>query len=279
MADEPISALTQIAAPTGTPPYPTAFTNPSTGAMLELLDTTNTSMASTGTNSRIAPGDLLKGFLAAGSNVTLTETSGIVTVAASGGSPGGSSGQIQTNNGSGGFAALAVPLPASSGGTGLTAPAFATNETIALTGNLFIPVTTLGNLSTDTYITLPNAGTYLIWSNIQVNMYLTGGLAGNVVAASAQLYDSTNSVVVPNTPVNVFILGLQATITVSYLQFQALGTIAPVIYTVTGATNIHIQGCYLSLQESAASNAVTFESGGNAPFFTNGTFLTAMRLY
>ena len=82
MADEPISQLTQIAAP----PFATAFTNPSSGAMLEILDTTNTSMASSGTNSKIAPGDLLKGYLAAGSNVTLTETAGIVTIAASGGS-------------------------------------------------------------------------------------------------------------------------------------------------------------------------------------------------
>ena len=81
MADEPISALAQIAAP----PFATAFTNPSTGAMLEILDTTNTTMASTGTNSKVAPGDLLKGYLAAGSNVTLTETAGIVTIAASGG--------------------------------------------------------------------------------------------------------------------------------------------------------------------------------------------------
>ncbi len=116
MADEPISALTQIAAPTGTPPYPTAFTNPSTGAMLEILDTTNTSMASTGTNSRIPPGHLLMGFLAAGSNVTLTETSGIVTIAASGGGgmsvgsavSGGSNHATLVEDGSGNLAALAI---------------------------------------------------------------------------------------------------------------------------------------------------------------------------
>ena len=120
MPDEPISALVQIAAPTGSPPYPTAFTNPTTGAMLEILDTTNTSMATTGTNSKIAPGDMIKGYLAAGSNITLTETAGVVTVASTASaSPGGSSGQIQTNNGSGGFGALAVPLGVASGGTGL----------------------------------------------------------------------------------------------------------------------------------------------------------------
>ena len=81
MADEPLSALTQISPP----PFTTAFTNPTTGAMLEVLDTTNTTMATTGTNSKIAPGDLIKGYLAAGTNVTLTETSGIVTITAAGG--------------------------------------------------------------------------------------------------------------------------------------------------------------------------------------------------
>src|SRR5208283_5033353 len=82
MADETISQLTQIAAP----PFSSAFTNPSTGAMLEILDTTTLTMASTGTNSKIAPGDLIKGYLAAGANMTLTETAGIVTIASTGGS-------------------------------------------------------------------------------------------------------------------------------------------------------------------------------------------------
>src|SRR5208337_2746970 len=110
MADEPISALTQIAVP----PFSSAFTNPSTGAMLEILDTTNTAMASTGTNSKIAPGDLIKGYLAAGTNVTLTETSGIVTIAASGGMSvgsavsGGSNHATLVEDGSGNLAALGI---------------------------------------------------------------------------------------------------------------------------------------------------------------------------
>ena len=88
MADETISQLTLIATPGAG--YTANFTTnaPSGGALgtggaqLEILDTTSTVMASTGTNSRIFPGDLIKGFTAAGANVTTTLTSGIVTIAA-----------------------------------------------------------------------------------------------------------------------------------------------------------------------------------------------------
>ena len=120
MANTPISGLVKKAAP----PYSPSFVDPDTGAMIEILDTTNVSMAATGTNSRIAPGDLLAGFLVAGANVTITPSLGQVVIAATGGgggggTPGGSTGQIQTNNGAGGFGALPVPLGVDSGGTGL----------------------------------------------------------------------------------------------------------------------------------------------------------------
>ncbi len=77
MADLPISGLTLKSLP-----FASSFTNPATGALLEVLDQPDTTMAATGTNKRVAPGDLIYGFLAAGTNVTLTETSGIVTVGA-----------------------------------------------------------------------------------------------------------------------------------------------------------------------------------------------------
>jgi hypothetical protein len=87
MADETISQLTLIAAPGAG--YSANFTsnNPTGGALgtggaqIEVLDTTSTAMAGTGTNSRAFFGDLVKGFTAAGTNVTLTSTSGIVTIA------------------------------------------------------------------------------------------------------------------------------------------------------------------------------------------------------
>lgn len=323
MADEPISALTQIAAPTGTPPYPTTFTSPTTGAMIEVLDTTNTSMASSGTNSKIAPGDMIKGFLAAGTNVTLTETAGIVTIAASGGgggSPGGSSGQIQTNNGSGGFGALAVPLPVASGGTGDSAltqydvligagtggiqgaapgaagqmltslgasanPAFAppvvTNQVYSEIpdGGFYNVSTSMGNLSTDVSITLPNAGTYMLWANIRCEVVVTASSAiGQNVYLLAQLYDSTNARVVPLSNVVPFLAGMQAVFSGQLVQFQGTATVIPIPYAVTGATTIHIQGLY------AGSATVSTGTGSSGPGFLSNvgqgfTFIQAMQIY
>ncbi len=253
MADEPISSLTLISPP----PFSSSFTNPTTGAMLEILDTTNMSMASTGTNSKIAPGDLLAGYLAAGSNVTLTESSGIVTVNASGGFP------LSTTQ-------VYASVPS---------------------GNTYtIPSGAYGNLGTDVNLTLPTAGTYLIWGNVNANIYVSGGVAGNVAYVNARLYDGTNSVVVFDSnstnitsAVTVFILGLQATVTVAYIQFQATATFAPLIYTVTGSTVIHLQGEYGTLQESGATNSMTFLGSSNAPSFGSGgnssTFVTALRIY
>ena len=138
MPNLPISGLTKKAAP----PYPPAFTNPTTGAMIEILDTTNVSMAATGTNSQIAPGDLLKGFLVAGANVTITESSGLVTISSAGTAPAGTTGQIQTNNGSGGFAALPVPLAVASGGTG--AASLAANAVLLGQGTGAVGVVPIG---------------------------------------------------------------------------------------------------------------------------------------
>jgi len=194
MADEPISQLTQIAAP----PFATACTNPSSGAMLEILDTTNTSMASSGTNSKIAPGDLLKGYLAAGSNVTLTETSGIVTVAASGG---------VTN----------------------------TYETAVMSASTLIPGSTFSSMGIS--VTLPTPGTYML-SGVGRCSFTVNGALGQGVFVVVQLYDTTNSVAVPNSPVLLILADLQVAST--NVQFQQSSTIGPVFYTTTSA-NVVIQ--------------------------------------
>ena len=130
MADEPISALT-------------LFTSYSTADEVEILDVSDTTFASTGTNKRIQFSQLLSmaPFIASGAShlggavpdpgasagtthflredATWAVPPGGGTL---GGTPGGTSGQIQTNNGSGGFGALAVPLPVGSGGTSALTP-------------------------------------------------------------------------------------------------------------------------------------------------------------
>ena len=287
MADEPISALTQIAVP----PFSSAFTNPSTGAMLEILDTTNTTMASSGTNSKIAPGDLIKGYLAAGSNVTLTETSGIVTIAASGGGmtvggavSGGSNHATLVEDGSGNLAALAI------GSTGqiLTvasgAPAWATPPVTNLIyaqipdGSTYNVTTSMGNLSTDVSITLPNAGTYLLWANLRSQLQITTATLGQNAYLIAQLYDSTLSTAVPLSQVVPFLVSAQTAWTSTDLQFQQTATIAPVPYTVSSATVIHIQGTY------GGSSTIKNTGGSGSPGFLSNagqgfTFLYAMQIY
>ena len=249
MADEPISALT-------------LFTSYSTADEVEILDVSDTTFASTGTNKRIpfstlltmagvataagvttvagggtgltavGSADQLLGVahtggaleyktLTAGPNVTITPAAGSITIPASGGgggSPGGSSGQIQTNNGSGGFRALAVPLPVASGGTGLgtlTAHGVMLGEGTGAPG--FATVGTAGRVLTDqgsgadpVFAALPN--------QLTVGNGISGGLNNAVLyengsgklAASANLtFNGTNSLLVsqagssPSSPANI----------------------------------------------------------------------------
>src|SRR5271166_3497951 len=239
MADEPISALTQIAVP----PFSSAFTNPSTGAMLEILDTTNTTMASSGTNSKVAPGDLIKGYLAAGSNVTLTETSGIVTIAASGGGmtvggavSGGSNHATLVEDGSGNLAALAI----GSAGQVITVVAGAPAWANAVTENAqfaglssdynSVPYATPANIGLS--ITLPVAGTYIIIATVRAG--ISGNqstTAGGQVWITGQIYDTTNATVIPYSPAIVAFGAIQTIgLTVS---FQAVSPMGPFLYTPT----------------------------------------------
>ena len=204
MADEPISALTQIAAPTGTPPYATAFTNPSTGAMLEILDTTNTSMASTGTNSRIAPGDMIKGFLNAGTNVTLTETSGVVTIASTGGgSPGGSAGQIQYNNTT--FAGAADWSIGSSGqlvATPISAPS-------AAIGNLWFDSArdTYGFVGGNSAAGQPTYLGGIVWQGLGDPTVFTAATNSNAVASAFSITQAGTSIGSLTFPANSLVAG------------------------------------------------------------------------
>ncbi len=280
MPDEPISALTLIAAPTGTPPYPTAFTNPSTGAMLEILDTTNTSMASTGTNSKIAPGDLLAGFLAAGSNVTLTETSGIVTIAASGGGgmsvgsavSGGSNHATLVEDGSGNLAALAIGstgqvLTVASGAPTWAAPVTATTEVgqlsaiVSLTGSM----TTIGNGLT---VNLPVAGTYLLTGFALVNVFLTG-TANQYGYVNAQLYNTTKPEVVPNSFANLIFAEIATTGT--NIDTQLTAPIGPAIYAVTVPTQIDVQCTYGGTGIGSIPSSIQ-------PLSNGGSVLNAIRI-
>ncbi len=206
MADEPISALTLIAAPTGTPPYPTAFTDPRTGAMLEILDTTNTSMASTGTNSRIPPGHLLMGFLNPGSNVTLSETSGIVTIAASG---------------------------------GVTSTYFSN----IMTGGPYSTSSVTYVNCTNANLTIHTPGTYMLFATVsaQVNWVSTAVLQENV--CYIQIYDSNASAAVPGT-IGILANGSVSQVSgITLFGPATSGTFGPYIVSPSASDTFQLQFC------------------------------------
>ena len=273
MADEPISALIQVSAP----PFSSSFTNPSTGAMLEILDTTNTSMASTGTNSKVAPGDLLKGYLAAGSNITLTETSGIVSIAASGGGgglsvgnavSGGSNHATLVEDGSGNLAALAIGstgqlLTVASGAPAWAAPVTATNITNALAANFTLPST---GTSSGVTLTLTVPGTYLIFASVNANLILSGTV-GQGSGAYAWIEDVTNTVTVAGVVSNVLNGVLPGTVT--SFPFSSNAGLGPFTYTpATFPATINLFGQVNNNSGTINSAVFLGTSGGGSTTMT-----------
>ena len=240
MADEPISQLQLIS----TPPYssnfttnnPTGGTSGTGGAQLEILDTTNQTMASTGTNSRIFPGDLIMGYLAAGSNVTLTETNGIVTIASS--------------------------------AIGLTNVSSQLSSAFSITSQqpTFQTVTGMS-------VVLPVAtpAKYLVSSTVRSGFFLNGAV-GNSVYIVCQLYDTTNSTVIPGSLATTCMDSLQVT-TATNILFEGVGTIGPYPYVpATAPATIVLQAYYYISGGNISSQSILSDSGGG------WTFLNALRI-
>ena len=247
MSDLPLSGLTTL----------TVY---STTDQLEILDVSDTTFALTGTNKKTSLPNLLS-------------LAGI---------PAGSSGQIQINGGSGVFGALAVPLGVSSGGTGLgtlTAHAVMLGEgtstpgfaTIGTAGNVLIdqgsganpifaaiPNATamVSQLSTGAYncttsfanaglsITLPAAGTYLIFGAVRGLVLCQSTAAGPYINLQTRLYDSTNSIVVPNSA--LFICQCVVTAANTNIAFEATSAIPFLLYSPAAPCVIQLQGMYTS---------------------------------
>jgi len=278
VADEPISSLTQISPP----PFATAFTNPSSGAMLEILDTTNHSMASSGTNSKIAPGDLLQGYLAAGSNVTLTETSGIVTIAASGGGgmtvgsavSGGSNHATLVEDGSGNLAALAV------GSTGqvLTvasgAPAWANPVTESFITGILSPSgysVTASYANIGLSINLSSAGTYLLAGSLRAVIAITGTSTSQYAVITGRLYSTATSAIANSAfgILNPYVMVASGPTE----DWFATVPIGPVVYTSPGSDTINVQAI-LSTSGGATVSGTGIYNDSNGT-----TSLTAIRIY
>ena len=260
MPDLPISALSQI----GRYPLPAGSLNPTTGDMLEVLDTTNTSMAPTGTNSRIAPGDLIFQTLAAGTNISITETSGIVTIAASGGGgmavgnavSGGSNYATLVEDGSGNLAALAIGsagqvLTVTAGAPNWAAPVTATFLTSLLSSTYTLTTTSSAiGLS----ISIATAGTYLITGMLRVQLVGSSPNPGDEIYAIGSLY--AGGIAITNSETLLVVGTLQAaSVTANFQQSSPLSF----IYTASSSTTLAVYAKY-ALTGSATSSSAGISS-------------------
>jgi len=304
MADEPISALT-------------LFTSYSTADEVEILDVSDTTFASTGTNKRIpfstlltmataagvttvagggtgltavGSADQLLGVahtggaleyktLTAGPNVTITPAAGSITIASTGGGGGGGGGMSNpmTTAGDtiyGGASGTPERLAIGTSGqvhtvvSGSPAWAAPVTETVinSVMSSDYSSITgTFSNVGLS--VVLPTAGTYLITGSVRSGFTINNSV-GTQAWLVLQLYDSTNSVKVPNSLAISCFGCVQLASTA--IVFQGMTPLGPYIYTVTGSTTINLQ-------------AATGVAAAGSPYVysdVNGySTLTAVRLY
>jgi hypothetical protein len=242
MADNPITGLS-------------TFTTYSTADVMEIVDVSDTTYAPSGTNKKVTFQNLL--------NLA--------------GLPAGSSGQIQINNGTGGFGALSGPVGVVSGGTGLatltanavmlgegtSTPGFATIGTAGrlltdngsgadptfqapvgattATGTMasgYTPTTSMANVLCA--MTLPTAGTYLLFCTVRTQISV-GTAANSLGAISVQFFNTTTSAVVGGSFISVLVA---QTMVAGTVTFNGTASIGPYVYTVAGATVINVQAKY-----------------------------------
>ena len=285
MANEPISALT-------------LFTSYSTADEVEILDVSDTTFASTGTNKRIpfstllsmagvgttaalAPSSLMgnpTGSSAAPSAITLGANlsfSGTTLVATAGGgmtNPMTTAGDMIVGGSSGTPTRLAVGgtagqvLTVVSGAPAWKTPPAATVAN-AILASQYTCTATMANAGLS--VVLPSAGTYFLMANVRASLTVNNSTSASAWI-SGQFYDSTNSLVVPKS-LSLLIFAQNQVTGVAVTQ-QTCAPIGPVIYTVTGSTTIQLQTEY--------TNAGSTITAANIPSDSNGyTSMTAMRIY
>ena len=214
MADLPISGLTTLST------Y-------STSDLIEILDVSDTTYASTGTNKKVTVQNLL----------TMV------------GLPGGTNNQVQTNNGSGGFgaiSAIAAGYTLTDNGTG-NAPTFqkqmvANSQWAQLSTNFLVPQgVTYVNAPTNysgLQLTLPVAGTYVISGSIRWQLGIKSTIAGDTASLFTEYYDSTLGAAVAGSNSQQAVFAPQVTGTLFYsFGYSPSSSIA---YTITVATVIQL---------------------------------------
>jgi hypothetical protein len=220
------------------------LTTYSTSDIMEIVDVSDTTYASTGTNKKVTLQNLL--------NMAPFTSSGAGHIGGAVPDPGATAGATKLLREDGTWAA---PVTSSV----ITGSMTSTSTTLVSTG-----------MTNVISITLPVAGTYLLWASARGNLSLYGS-QGQYGYVYAQLYDTTNSVVVTNATTLIFTQYLQATLTsAQFVTLQGTSPIGPVAYTVSGPTGIVLQGQYGAT--ATVTNALILGSS------VGYTVLTALRI-
>jgi hypothetical protein len=224
MSDIPISGLATL-------------TTYSTADLIEVLDVSDTTFASTGTNKKIAVQNLLG--MALGSPVSVASGgTGLGTLTAHGvmlgegtSNPGfatvGTAGNILTDNGSGADPTFQQPV----------------TKTIitASMASAYTLTTSFANV-TGLSLSLPSAGTYLLFSVLRGAIVGTATSVGGFVWIGTQFYDSGLAAAIPNSA--AFLLGVTFQTTASSVNSQGTAGVGPILYTISAPTTVVVQGKY-----------------------------------
>jgi hypothetical protein len=259
----------------------------STADLVEAVDVSDTTYSATGTNKKVTFQNLLNmaPFVASGSShiggavPDPGATAGTArflredaTWTTAGSPPGGSAGQVQYNS-AGAFAgvpSVAAGNVLTDNGSGVS-PTFqvpvTSNYVSSILSSTYNVTTTLANIGLSITLT---AGTWLITASIRCNILISGPLNSSIYY-QIQLYDTTNSVQVPNALMLPFFFALQVAST--SVRSQATYPVGPFAYTVSGSTAIQVRASYTINGGPTVTQAYVASNDG-----IGNTLVTAVRI-
>ena len=242
MADQPITGLSTLSA------Y-------STSDLMEVVDVSDTTYAPLGTNKKVTVQNLLSmvspiGVPSGGTGLGTLTAHGVMLGEGTS-SPGfatiGTAGNVLTDQGTG-VDPVFAPIP---------------NATVvsAVLAVSYTLTTSFANIGLS--VTLPAAGTYILLSGVRSILNIIQTTPQYVVSIQTQLFNATGSVVVPNSPALPFQMSPPVN---AAMLLQMTGVCGPVVYTVSGAAVIQLQGNYFTSGSgtgSITSAIITAGSNGS----------------
>ena len=219
MANEPISALT-------------LFTSYSTADEVEILDVSDTTFASTGTNKRIPFSTLLTmagvGTGGGGGMTNPMTTAGDTIYGGASGTPErlaiGSSGQVLTvTSGKPAWGPLTIPYA---------------NAVLSTSGSPYL-LTSSSYTNIGLALSIPSAGVWMVTGLVRTLLSVTSGPVNDYGAIAIQIRDTTNSAVVASSQ---YLVAYQPVwVSGANVNQQYATSIGPVFYTASGAATLNLQ--------------------------------------